>query len=67
MGYRPQEQSLIEPIDKILEGVDEFEKATKKRIESKEWQTEHIEHLNNFRKQFLDLSFQLRKLQEETW
>lgn len=60
MSDRPTDQSLTEPIDKILKGFDEFEQATKKRIESKEWQDGHIQKLNNFRKQLI-------KLQEETW
>jgi hypothetical protein len=67
MGYRPENQALNAPIEKILEGFEDFDSAVKKRTESNEWSEEHIIKLNEFRKKFFDLQFELEALNRETW
>jgi len=67
MGYRPDNQALEEPIDKILSGFKAFNSAAEKRIESGEWKADHEKELNEIRKKFMDLQIELEKLKRDTW
>lgn len=67
MGYRPVEQALEEPIDKILEGMNEFSEATQERIRCGEWKDSHIEELQEVRKLFVDLETRLTRIKKNTW
>lgn len=67
MTYRPDNQALEEPIYMILEGMEKFNSATKERVKSGEWNSDHIDKLNRIRKNFIDLQVQLEILKEETW
>jgi len=67
MGYRPDDQALEPAIDMILEGMEKFNDAAKKRIQSREWGDTHITELNGLRKKFLDLQVELEALKDSTW
>lgn len=67
MSYREESQALEEPIDKILEGFEEFESAARKRLESGEWKTSHLEELNKIRGQMNKLDLRLRTMKNDTW
>lgn len=70
MSYRPddtEDQALKPSIDKILEGIEEFNEAATKRIKSNDWLDSHRSELNIIRKQLMDIELKLAKLKKETW
>jgi len=67
MGYRPEYQAINPPVEKILEGIEDFDAAAKKRAESNEWSEEHITKLNELRKKLFELQIELEALFKETW
>lgn len=67
MGYRPDEQALGPPIDKILEGIKELEKAIEERLESNEWSEGHQLELKNLETELHFVKRNLAKLRRETW
>lgn len=67
MGYRPEEQSLENPSDKIIEGIKEFTSAVEKRIESNNWQAEHIEEISEIDDELQKIKKKLLKIKNETW
>jgi len=60
-------KELETPIQQILEGIDTFNDRVKNRIKSKEWDTAHIQKLNNIRKDLFDTQIDLEELRQETW
>jgi len=73
MSYRPDNQSLSEPLRKILagmtEGLTEFSDAVDARIEAgpSEWLTEHIDHIKKVRRKLLKLKDTLTALEQDNW
>lgn len=67
MSYRAPEQDLEEPIDDIINGIDKFDKAVDKRVESNEWQQEHLVEISELSLQLRRIKFSLVKLKHETW
>lgn len=62
MGYAQENEQLSPSIDKILEGMEEFNNAVNDRIKSGEWNSAHIQRLNELRKEFNDLQIEIYKL-----
>lgn len=69
MSYRPQGQSLEDPILSILNGIEEFKKAADERIKAgtSEWKESHLSELTNLKNKLNDIQLQLSILNEETW
>lgn len=63
----PVEQSLEDPINEILGGIESFLKACDHRIHATDvWSSNHLEELNEFRKRTLDLQMDLLVLRNES-
>lgn len=71
MGYRPDDQSIQDPINIILKGFDNglvpLFSAIIKRAESGEWRESHIQEMRNVHIQLVDLKLKLAKLSESNW
>lgn len=67
MGYRPDDQALVEPIEVILQGMKDFDDAVDKRNESGDWQEEHLKEINDLSVELKRLKFSLVKIKQETW
>ena len=67
MSIRPDEQNLEDPIDKIIEGMDEFMNATKERIRSGDWKESHIKEIMEISTTLWCLQEKLLRIKEETW
>ena len=67
MGYRPEEQSIEDPLTKISEGMREFEGAIDVRIECAEWKDEHIEELLELSAEFRKLKAHMVRLIRDNW
>lgn len=67
MGYRPDNQALSEPIEKIIEGFQEFESAVDARIECGEWKREHLERISELANQMRMMRLTLKILHSDTW
>jgi hypothetical protein len=67
MSYRPENQALTEPIEKILEGIEQFSMAVHERIKSDEWKRDHIYFLMDIRAKLHLLEPILREVKRETW
>lgn len=64
---RPDNQSLSEPLDKILQGIKEFSDATAERIRSDDWVDSHKADLSHIRGKLLELETDLCRLRKENW
>lgn len=68
MSYRDPTQALKPSINKILSGIDEFNIAAENRAKDLgEWKKDHLIELIDLRKRMLDLAFELRELESNTW
>lgn len=67
MGYRPDKESLEDPINSIIVGVKEFDSAVNSRIEAGDWTDEHIKRIDEIRIKLNELKTKLVILKEETW
>lgn len=67
MSYRPQEQSIEDPLRKILEGIVELDAAARKRAESRDWAEEHLEELDQLNIDLLRLRRRMIKMADEHW
>ena len=67
MSYRDEKQSLEEPIEIILDGINKLDKAINERIKSDEWEKEHLLELNELRKLLNDTQLTLEIVKNETW
>ena len=67
MSYRPDNQSLEKPGQKIMEGVEEFESAVMERIRSGEWKDSHVEELRAIMGQLNGIKYSLAHLVTTTW
>ena len=67
MTYRPPNQALEEPIEKILEGVKEFDSAVDERIENGDFIVEHLEEIDDLRHDLNKLKIRLSKIRKDTW
>lgn len=73
MSYTPEDQLLEPSLEKILEGIEEFNNAFTKRLEAndgsngpKEWSDEHIDELAEISAKFQTFKVKLTKLKRET-
>ena len=69
MSYTPEDQLLEPSLEKILEGIEEFNNAFTKRLEAndgsnghKEWSDEHIDELAEISAKFQTFKVKLTKL-----
>lgn len=71
MGYRPDDQSLEKPLNRIIEVLDsalpELEKVINNRAESREWKDSHIEELNQIIIDVFKLKILLKRIESENW
>lgn len=67
MAYRPQNEALEEPIDKILQGIQEYNNAVDRRIKSNEWTIKHINQINATRLRLLAIQIELVQIKADTW
>lgn len=68
MGYRPDDQSLQEPLDNLINNLDMLDTRMKERINnSSEWSAEHLNELVELRKLVMDLDMKFRRLRNDTW
>lgn len=67
MSYRAPEQALEEPIDKILNGIAEYDAAVDKRIESGEWKKDHCDEIADISLALRRIAMRLRKVKAHTW
>lgn len=68
MSYRPQEQSIEDPLRKIMEGIDEFSKAVRERINDRgEWDRDHIKEINDVRIKLYQIYPELVDLADNNW
>jgi hypothetical protein len=68
MSYRPQEQSIEDPLRKIMEGIDEFSKAVRERINDRgEWDRDHIKEINDVRVKLYQIYPELSDLADNNW
>lgn len=68
MSYRPQEQSIEDPLRKIMEGIDEFSKAVKERIDDRgEFNRDHIKEINDVRVKLYQIYPELSDLADNNW
>jgi hypothetical protein len=71
MGYRPDNQSLEESLNDILSGIKiglpKLLEVTSRRIESGEWQTSHIDQLDELIGNLTKLQISLMRLEKENW
>ncbi len=73
MSYdRPREQSLEEPLNKLLESLSREEirglrEAIDEREESGDWNKDHIEDLNDLLIDVRRLKSKIRKLSNDNW
>lgn len=67
MGYRPVEQSIEDPLRKILEGMNEFDAAVRLRIGSGDWKAEHLEEIDELSRQLSKYRIKMTRLAEDNW
>lgn len=67
MSYRPDEQSLEDPLGKILEGIEEYSRAVSERIRSGDWKDSHIEEITRMRADLQILEGRLAALRSDNW
>ena len=66
MSYTPENQLLEPSLEKIIEGIDEFNSAAMERIkDSTEWKDEHIDELQELIGEFIRMRRKLSILKEE--
>jgi hypothetical protein len=67
MGYRPDRESLEDPINTIIVGVKEFDNAVQARIEGGDWSDSHIKEIGKINEKLSKLKTKLLKLKKDTW
>ena len=67
MGYRPGNQALEEPIDKIIEGTVEFQSAVRARMIAGGWKQEHLDEINVAAVSLQEIQSRLYKIKRGTW
>ena len=67
MSIKPDDQSLEKPIDKLMEGIEEFTNASYKRMKSREWAKEHIDEINSISLELTLLKARLYDLKDGVW
>ena len=67
MSYRPTDQSIQEPCDKIIEGIDEFICNATNREDSGDWKDEHIDEIVDVSTELLKLRLKLKRLSRDNW
>lgn len=67
MGYRPPEQSLKDPAEKVLSALEELEDACKARFKSGDWTLEHLSQLSNLLVKIAELRGTIAIVVNDTW
>lgn len=67
MGYRPEDQSLENPANKIIEGIDEFIVNSTNREDSGEWKDEHIDEIIELSSELIKLRSKMRRITKDNW
>ncbi len=67
MSYRPENQSIETPCNKIIEGIEEYQTAVWERVRAEQWTREHLEELHQTLIELITIKFKLAKLAQETW
>jgi uncharacterized protein Yka (UPF0111/DUF47 family) len=69
MSYRPPEEELEGPIDKIIDGMDDFFRAANCRENNTvdKWSDDHLKELSKIVVKMIKLCRKLKKLNNETW
>lgn len=67
MTYRDERQSIQDPAEQILEGVEKLDRAIALRLREGDWVDEHEQELIQLKKDLLDWEIRLRKLAKENW
>lgn len=67
MSYRPENQSLGKPAQKLIEGIDEFNCAVEERHNCGEWKDSHLDHIAKISERLLALKFELIKINNDHW
>ena len=68
MSYRPDNQSLEKPIEKLLEAIEEFfPPATERQRDASEWSGSHRQELKDLCVRLSILKYDLVTLHEGTW
>jgi hypothetical protein len=64
---RPDEQALKPSLSKINEGIHEFRQAVLARIESNDWQDDHLRELDNLSLSLLKYQKNIINLKIKNW
>ena len=67
MSYRPPEQSIAEPARKLIENITEFCAAADARMQSEDWNSDHIDDLASLHYILTDAQCTLVSLARENW
>lgn len=67
MGYRPDNQSLEAPAQKILDGIEELENAIMERKMSGEWSNKHITKMLTLVEKLKKSKIKLITVTQEQW
>lgn len=66
MSYTPEDQLFEKPIEKLLEGIKEFDEVVDKRFESNDWSEDHIKTIEELSLDLKRIRRRLHKLKNET-
>lgn len=67
MSYTPENQRLHPSIEKILEGIEEFQEAVNNRVNnSSEWKNVHLHEITELSIELIKLKLKLNILHNET-
>ena len=67
MSVCNEDEALKPHLDKIIEGMEGFAEAAKRRLNSGEWNEVHRENLGRLLVKMVDLEIQFRILRQDTW
>lgn len=67
MSYRNPDQSLKDPIDKIISGLEDLDSSIKARLDSDEWKEDHEIELDHLRVDSFKFKTRLEKIARENW
>jgi len=67
MSYRPDSQSIREPLNKILEGISEFDQAVQERLKSGEFIPQHEVEISELDNRLHRLKHTMLKLVRDNW
>lgn len=67
MSYRNPDQALEGPCKKIIEGIDDFNKAANARVDSGDWTDEHLGELADIQERLVSLRLDIANLLRRNW